>query len=253
VKEPSFFADERIWMRGLDWYRGLFEDATADQLTGEASVIYTDPSRAVVAASRIAHALPDVKLLFLVRDPIERIRSHYRHEVLRGRERRSLREALTDPGSAYATRSLYFTCLHPYLVRFPKEQVCIVRSEKLFGADDDTWDGILAFLGLAPRPRPSTHLNASSGRDQFGPAMTVMWEAGLRRSPRWMPTSVRRALRPLLIRRRSSPLLETAAEPVPDSVALKVQEDLARLERWMEEDAAASPPMVGHRAGRSLG
>lgn len=234
IKEPNFFSDDRKWMRGSRWYEDLFANAEPGQLAGEASVRYTDPARSAVAATRIARSLPDVRLLFVVRDPAERLRSHYRHEVQRGRERRSLRESLADDRSRYLARSMYFACLEPYIARFPRGSLCIVRFEELFGQEDTAWSTVLAFLHLTPRPRPSAHLNSSARRDQFSPALRLLWDAGVRRPPRLAPSRLRRALRPLLLRRQPSPLLSTAEEPLPGSVTDALEDDQRQLERWME-------------------
>ena len=84
MKEPVFFSDETAWNRGTDWYRSLFAESAPGSLTGEASVEYTDPAVADTAAARIAATIPDARLVCLLRDPIDRLRSHYRHEVQRG-------------------------------------------------------------------------------------------------------------------------------------------------------------------------
>lgn len=233
IKEPNFFSDDRLWNKGEVWYRELFRGRRPGQIAGEASVAYTDPAYAARAASRIAPLLPDVKLVFVARDPVERLRSHYRHEVLRRRERRRLIDALADPRSPYLARSRYFACLEPYTVSFARDHIRVARFEDLFGPRDEAWLSLLAFLGVDARPRPTAVLNASADRAQFTPTMRAMWDVGLRRSPRFVPPVARRLLRPLLIRSRSSPLLSTADEPLPRAVLTAVWEDTERLEGWL--------------------
>lgn len=233
VKEPDYFSRDHSWRRGESWYRGLFTGANHDQMVGEASVDSTHPGRATRAASRIASFAPDARIVFVARDPLERIRSQYRHEVLRGRERRPFADALRDGTSAYVERSLYFGCLLPYIERFPREQICIVRFEDLFGASDDEWHHVLSFLGLPARPRPSEHRNASDGKPQFTPAMRLLWGSRLRRIPVGTPALLRRAAKRLLIRRHPDPLIATADEPVDEGVASAVWDDAERLGRWM--------------------
>jgi hypothetical protein len=231
VKEPNYFSDEDEWKKGIDRYRSLFRDAASDQCVGEASVNYSDPSRAPVAAARMMDVIPDAKLVFVARDPVERARSHYRHEVLRGREKRSLGAALASPGCRYVERSLYYRCLEPYLERFPRDRICVVTFEGLFGAEERGWSEVVTFLGLDARPRPTTHRNASAEREQFTPAMRFLWDAGVR-APRGVPSFARKALRPLLLRRRPSPLLRTADERFPDQLVRTLEGDAERLRRW---------------------
>lgn len=93
-KEPNYFTDERVHRRGLSWYSALFEGAEPGQLVGEASTAYLYPKLAAKAASRIAALVPDVRLVVVLREPVARLRSHYRHEV-----RRAARAARPAPSA----------------------------------------------------------------------------------------------------------------------------------------------------------
>lgn len=241
TKEPDFFGDDQNWMRGLSWYADLFEDAPSPRLGGEASVSYSDPTRSLIAASRMASVLPDARLIFVARDPVARLRSHYQHEVLRGRERRAFTIALGDPGSIYVTRSLYFSCLEPYILRFPRSQIHIVRFEDLFGPTDDAWSRLLTYLDLTPWPRPSSHVNRSAQRMQFSRPMKFLWSANLQRPPRVVPRIVRRAVKPLFLRRRQSPLFITADDPVPRHVLKAISDDAQRLLGWLGSNTPLWP------------
>ena len=82
------------WHRGLEWYSAQF-DADAP-VRGESSPAHTAPSCPEVAG-RMASVVPDVRLVHLVRDPVERAVSEYAHHVRDGTERRPITEALLDP------------------------------------------------------------------------------------------------------------------------------------------------------------
>src|SRR5699024_2394872 len=70
---------------------------------------------------RMAELVPEVKLIYLVRDPIERIISHYTHNYSEGREHRSIDEALQElEGNHYVMCSRYFWQLPQYLQFFLK-------------------------------------------------------------------------------------------------------------------------------------
>ena len=62
--------------------------------------------------------LGDARLVYMVRDPIDRMLSHYLHNVGGGYDDRTLADAFADPESAYVTRSRYFFQLEPYLEAF---------------------------------------------------------------------------------------------------------------------------------------
>jgi hypothetical protein len=180
--------------------------------------------------------IPGAKIVFLVRNPVERMRSHYRHEVLRAREHRPFLDAIESWPSPYVERSRYFRCLEPYMASFDRERIAVIRAEDLFGADDLAWLQLLSFLGLDPIPRPDVHLNASSSKPQFTPLMRMLWDAGIRRAP--VPRVFRTALRPLFIARdaRSTTNLFASAEAtVPVEIEKSLEDDQASLAAWLGE------------------
>jgi hypothetical protein len=116
------------WHRGVVWYAGLFDPALA--VRGETSPGYTSPASTEVA-ERMAAVVPEAKLVYLVRDPVERAVSQYRHHHRDGTETRPLDEALLDAQSQYVDRSRYEERLRPFLHRFPPEHVLVVVQERL--------------------------------------------------------------------------------------------------------------------------
>ncbi len=80
-KEPRFFSDHN-WEKGIRWYEALFEGANGCKAIGEASPAYTWAPESDSIAERIKTALGDIKYIYIVRDPVERMISHYRHALL---------------------------------------------------------------------------------------------------------------------------------------------------------------------------
>jgi hypothetical protein len=116
------------WHRGPDWYAGLFDDRAP--VRGETSPGYTSPDHPEVPG-RMAALLPDVRLIYLVRDPAERAVSHYRHHVRDGAEHRPLEDAVLDPHSHYLSRARYHERLQPYLEHFTAGQILVLVTERL--------------------------------------------------------------------------------------------------------------------------
>ena len=133
-KEPNFFADPGNSSRGIDWYRSLF--STDVPAAGEASVFYTMVPEYVGAPARIRRTIPDVRLLYLVRDPIERMRSMFVHRAEKHQAMaHSLSEAiLRNP--AYTAISNYGRQLEPFLELFNEEQILVLTTDEL-RADPD--------------------------------------------------------------------------------------------------------------------
>ena len=92
----------------------------------------------------------DVRLVYVVRDPIDRMLSHYLHNVGGGYEDRSLADALSDPESSYVARSRYFFQVDPYLEEFGAERVQIVGREELKADRPGTMRRTFEFLGVDP-------------------------------------------------------------------------------------------------------
>jgi hypothetical protein len=176
-KELHFF-DEKSW-RGIDWYRSFFPTSAKqrlvrllgrDLLAGEATPYYMfHPA----VPERVAAALPEVRLIALLRDPIERAYSHYQLMRRTGREKLSFEDALaaeekrlagererllSDPHfrghhhrhRAYVGRSLYSDQLERWLAFFPREQLLVVRAEDFLARPSDIYAETLAFLGVRP-------------------------------------------------------------------------------------------------------
>ena len=193
-KEPNFFSAANF-KADLGAYSRFFADIEAGVATGEASVSYTQLDLASTTAIRMAALLPDVKLIYLMRHPLQRLRSHYRHQLQRGRERRPPNIAFADPSTLYVESSLYYSCIKPYLALFKPQQLLFVRSEDLFAAEDSTaWSSVLSHLELPPVSRPSDRFNESRSKRQFSRPLLRVWEAGLDQSSaaRLVPKAVRR-------------------------------------------------------------
>jgi lipopolysaccharide transport system ATP-binding protein len=174
-KEVHFF-DYRFW-RGLDWYRSCFPLASSrsiarrkgrDLVAGEATPTYLlHPA----VPERVAATLPDVRLIAILRDPIERAYSHYQLMVRTRREKLSFEDALdaeegriagevermlADPryksgafrDHTYITRSLYADQVERWFEHFPREQLLVLGAEEFLTQPAETYERVLSFIGL---------------------------------------------------------------------------------------------------------
>jgi hypothetical protein len=155
--------------RGIGWYRAHFPLLATGRMAFESSPYYMFHP---LAAGRIAVDLPGVKLIVLVRDPVERAYSAHAHELARGFESESFDRAIelepdrldgeaeritADPGylshshqhHAYLARGRYVEQLDRLERLFGREQIHVVDSGDFFGKPEPVYDGVLEFLGLA--------------------------------------------------------------------------------------------------------
>lgn len=127
-KELNFFVTELNWDLGLDWYASRFDDRF--KVRGESSPHYTNLPRYEGVPERIRTNCPDAKLIYMVRDPIKRILSHWMHATGAGYETRDMVEVLSDPNTQYVNRSRYWMQLQPYLETFDRGQIEVITQEE---------------------------------------------------------------------------------------------------------------------------
>ena len=175
--------------------------------------------------SRLRATSPDVRLLLVVRHPIERLRSHYREHVQRSLERRPLAQAVLEPDSAYVRRSMYSRTLAAVDEVFDRSQLLVVLTERL--DEDDTWQRVIEHIGLNDMPRPTDVYNISAEKEGYTPLMHKLWELGLLERGKNMPKPVRKLARRVLMRRgdRYQEMLAESLEPVPASVVATLAAD----------------------------
>lgn len=149
-KEPNYFSDDKNFARGFDWYASCFAGAGNQHIVGESSTHYTKLPTHPFTVDRMVRALPRVKLIYVMRHPIDRLTSHYVHEITVGRIKVGLEEAvqrypeLVDYGR-------YSMQLATYLLAYGPEQVLPVFYDRLLAHPDEELARIGAFVG-APGP-----------------------------------------------------------------------------------------------------
>ncbi len=166
-KEPEFFSRKDKWSNGLDWYRSLFANARPDQALGEASTTYTRWPHTDDAAGRIAETLPDTKLVYILRHPVERTYSHYGHHVSRFGMTRSFEQALAAD-SIYVDCSRYLMQIERYLERgVARERILVLTLDDLQKNPTAVLQMLQEHIGVEVRDLVAgqpTRANARDGR-----------------------------------------------------------------------------------------
>jgi hypothetical protein len=147
-KELNFFIEERAWPRGLDWYRGHF-DARA-RVRGESSPNYTAYPHHLGVPERMHSVIPDARLIYVVRDPLLRIASHWVHNYAKRREKGDLRSTLTHPNTSYLVRSQYFMQLQQFLRFYDREQILVLQQSDFRKDRATTLREVFEFVGVDP-------------------------------------------------------------------------------------------------------
>jgi len=179
-KEIHFFGKSKKaeYYKGIKSYRQYFPTiiqkkyiklVTGAALTGEASPHYISNPLIV---ERIYKTLPDIKLIYILRNPVDRAYSHYRLDSRKGREKLSFEEAVALESEKkldgkidvfsknlksynsghrckpYITRGLYEQQLKKWYELFPKEKLFFIHSEEFFEDPGLQLNRAFKFLGL---------------------------------------------------------------------------------------------------------
>lgn len=149
-KEPNFF--NKFFSRGVDWYSSLYTPGF--NLYGEASPNYTKAQSYPQTAANMHSVVPDAKLIYIVRDPIERIISHLHHNLYRDRlqPKQVDYEVLHNP--EYIKTSAYHYQASQYLEHYPRENFLFLSFEALKKDSQATLQQIYDFLEIEPYEAP---------------------------------------------------------------------------------------------------
>ena len=173
-KELHFF--DLHFARGVDWYRSFFPSSTRrlarrlhgrDLVAGEATPSYLSHPDVPV---RVAVVLPDVSLIVLLRNPVDRAYWHYESMRRKGFEPLSFEEALDAESKrtanderggssrrafgrfAYIGRGLYADQLERWLAHFPRDRLLAIRAEDYAARPREVYEEVVALLGIESRP-----------------------------------------------------------------------------------------------------
>lgn len=147
-KEMSFFSKPEVYRRGLAWYASLFEQAGEEQRCGEASTTYSRWPTFEGTIDRIVETTPDVKLLYILRNPVDRVYSFYAHRM---------REKVTAPIDRFLEETpeaihsgLYLSQIEEIERRVPRERLQVLLLEDLKRDPNGVLQQVVDFLELPP-------------------------------------------------------------------------------------------------------
>jgi hypothetical protein len=171
VPEPKFFLIDELWQRGVNYYSTKwFDPLPAGRVLGEKSTNYLESPG---VAERISGVLPWVKLIFLVRNPVDRAYSNYLWSRQNGLETETFERALALEEQrerdlvpqlryarphAYFSRGLYAEHLASFFRLFPRSQMLVLRHEDVAAGPESAAANFHRFLGVAELPKTALAL-----------------------------------------------------------------------------------------------
>ncbi|MBI4698002.1 MAG: sulfotransferase [Nitrospirae bacterium] len=199
-KEVEFFCKDEIYEKGWDWYMSLFDGAKNKPAIGEGSTSYTKAPLFPKVPERIARHLPDIRLIYIVRHPLERIESHWMHRVRHG-DVRTFRKMLREYPNLIDT-SRYWSQIQLYRKYFRDDQILVLFFEDLKKKPEMVLKQCFAFLNV----NPGVRLANPAERRNVAPKT--------------------RAESDLLKRMKENPLLDAAGRIIPSSLKKYIKEKL---------------------------
>lgn len=214
VKEMSYFWRDD-WYERRDWYGSHFD--VPEPVRGEASPAYSAFAYHPDVPRRIHELIPDVRLIYLVRDPIERIVSHWVQLRADGVSKpfAQYMQTYDDAGNRIVCPSRYYTQIREYLRYHSPDQIQVIDQRDLLVERKETLRRVFRFLGVDEEfDSGAFEVEQNTRADKHGPRRLTMqlWDPVIRPVSRLAPAPVRRGLK-----RRLEPLLNG---PVTESPAL---------------------------------
>lgn len=152
-KEPGFFSRDDRFAKGYIWYRGYFKGAADSQVWGDSSTCYSRMPIYPNTAARIYNVNPNAKFLYVVRDPVLRAFSHYKHRmdetVISGRPILTYKEFLKVDTEVLNTGKYYYQ-IKPYYDLFGADNVYVCSFCDLVDNTSKTLFEICSFLNVDP-------------------------------------------------------------------------------------------------------
>jgi len=194
-KEPNFFSNDEIWARGMGWYEGLFEGAAPDDIRGESSTHYTKLPTYPHTIERMSAHVPHAKLIYMTRDPIDRLISHYMHGWLEHTIEGDINDAIHRYPELVAY-GRYDMQLAPFIAAYGRDAILVIDFNDIVNRPQETLEKVCGFIsyqgepkwvaGLTRRNVSSERLRDSRLRDHivFNPLVSVMRETFVPRSLR---------------------------------------------------------------------
>jgi sulfotransferase family protein len=235
-KELNFFIEERNWPRGVDWYRGHFDPDA--RVRGEASPNYSAYPQHQGVPDRMHSVVPEARLIYMIRDPLERIAAHWVHNYAKRREKGTLAETLTHPNTSYVTRSLYAMQLERFLAFYPREQVLVFQQSELRYKRMETLRRIFEFLGVDPdytHPRFEQERHQTARKTRATRLAVKLEKLGRSSRARMLPSNFWLVLDDRLPLRRAIKRPDVRASLPPDALA-QLRADAERLRELTGRD-----------------
>lgn len=225
VKEPQYFNDPdgEQW---IDYYLSNFDETKA--VRGESSTIYSRHPTVPGVPERMAAAVPDLKIIYMVRDPVDRAFASYVEEMSHDIERRPVEVAFADAHHSfnpYVSASKYAMQLRRFMDAFDGLRWLVVDMQDLRTKPQQTLDRICGFLEVPTfAVSGSQDLNSRATKRQYPAPIRVLRASAALRTVYRLPPGAREALLRPMRRVLTRPI---GALSLPEAVRAEIADAIA--------------------------
>ena len=221
-KEPHFFSTVDDWRSRLDEYHRIYRGQTGF-LRLEASTSYTFfPHRRPQIWNDLKEYNPDIRVIYIIRKPTDRILSHYRHSLRRGYTTKGLHEFVAEYPLATAI-CRYHSQIEPYLQTLGGDNVLILTFEEVVSRQAGTLARIAQFASLPQASlEEAGHIHANRSENLGHYRLMRLGALG-------------RAIDTLTTRRRAARAAATIMPPdLASRIIAQLEPEIAGMERLMQ-------------------
>ena len=211
-KEPDYFVKEINYNKGMDWYLSLFDNAANEKYLGESSTSYTKAPEFGGVPERIHDLCPDAKIIYIMRDPIERAISQYWWEVQYGAEGRTMTDAIKNSNRTLNIGN-YVMQIRPYIQLFGAENVYTLTTEELVALPEETMKKIFSWLNVDADYKLADEFKAfNKSKENITRVVGSGFLSSLKETPLWdflkkiVPSSTRLKILSFVRRNLSKPV-----------------------------------------------
>lgn len=163
--EPRFFHSDQLYnSQGLTYYSSFFEEAKGKKAIGEGSGFYGWEAYNPKTAERIAETIPDVKIIYMVRHPIQRIVSHWAWAISSGRPFGQIEQAI-NKDRRFIDMSMYWKQINVYKYFFEDKNIKILFLEDLKSNPMKFYQDCFNFLGVDPNWQEDSFMEVKNQTD----------------------------------------------------------------------------------------
>lgn len=148
---------------GINWYKKFFKKYNGEKAIGEVTPMYLcDP----YAPARIKSTINNIKLIAILRNPVDRAYSHYWMAKSKNHTNLTFEEVVIQKTDKFIKRGLYYEQLERYYKYFDKENILVILMDDMLNRSQEILSKIYRFLEVKPDYVPS-NINTSKNRAGF--------------------------------------------------------------------------------------